>query len=74
MPRPALVIEVSGEVDFDSRNPILIEDTGRRWRLENAGALLVGDHVTIAATKEDFTTLLVRAVTQERWAPYHRHN
>ena len=73
MPNPALVIEVSGEVNFDSRDPILIEGTGRRWRLENATGLLAGDQVTVAATKQDFTTLLVRAVAHEQPA-YHRYH
>ncbi len=74
MAGPSLVIEVSGEVDFDSRNPILVEDGGKRWRLENAGSVFIGDRVTVAATKEDFTTLLVRAVTQQEYVPYHRHH
>jgi hypothetical protein len=43
MPALALVREVSGEIDFDSRNPILVEDDGRRWGLEGASSLLIGD-------------------------------
>ncbi len=78
MPKLGLVIEVSGEVDFESRSPILIEETGRRWRLENASGLLVGDRVKVAATKQDFTTLLVRAMVPAQPAPapaaYHRHH
>lgn len=74
MPRPALVIEVEGEVDFDRRDPILVEETGKRWRLENGGSLFIGDRVKVAATKEDFTTLLVRAVMRQEFLPYHRHH
>ncbi len=74
MPKLGLVIEVSGEVDFESRSPILIEETGRRWHLQNATGLLVGDQVKVAATREDFTTLLVRAVVPTGPAPYHRHH
>ena len=69
MVAPALVVEVSGEIDFDSHNPILVEDGGRRWRLEGASSLLVGDYVTVAATKQDFDTLVVRAVLEEGFAP-----
>lgn len=74
MPKPALVIEVSGEVDFDSRAAVLVEETGKRWRLENAGSLFIGDRVKVAATKEDFMTLLVRAVMHQEFVPYHRHH
>jgi hypothetical protein len=72
MSSPTLLVEVSGEIDFDSRNPILVEDDGRRWRLEGAESLLVGDYVTLAATKQDFDTLVVRAVIDEQFAPFVR--
>jgi hypothetical protein len=74
MPRPALVIEVTGEIDFESRDPFLVEETGRRWRLEDASGLLIGDLVTVAATKEDYTTLRVRALSHAECPPYHRHH
>jgi hypothetical protein len=69
MRRLALVIQVSGEVDYEDRNPVLTERSGRRWRLENASGLLSGDQVTVAATKEDFSTLLVRALVHNEWHP-----
>lgn len=69
MSSPALVIEVSGEIDFDSRNPILEEGNGLRWRLEGAERLLIGDYVTVAATRQDFDTLVMRVVIEEQFAP-----
>jgi hypothetical protein len=74
MPALALVREVSGEIDFDSSSPILVEDDGRRWRLEGASSLLIGDYVRLAVTKHDFNTLLVRAVMEEEFAPVVRAN
>jgi len=73
MARLALVIQVSGEVDFDRRDPILVERSGRRWRLENATGLLSGDRVTVSGTKQDFTSLFVRAVAHEQWLPAASH-
>ncbi len=69
MRRLALVIQVSGEVDYEQRRPVLTERSGRRWRLENAPSLLSGDRVTVAATKQDFSTLLVRALVHDQWQP-----
>lgn len=60
--KPALVEEYSGFVDFDTRNPILETENGRRWRLEGGHSLFIGDDVTIAATQIDEVTLQVRAV------------
>lgn len=74
MPKPALVIEVSGEIDFDSRDPVLVENSGRRWRLEDADGVLIGDLVTVAATREDYATLKVRALNHSSYTPYHRHH
>jgi hypothetical protein len=72
MPALALVIEVSGEIDFDGAGPILVEDNGRRWQLEDGSSLLIGDYVRLAATKQDFNTLRVRAVMEEEFAPVVR--
>ncbi len=65
----AEVIEVSGEVDFESLNPVLVEESGRRWRLQGRSDLLVGDCVTLSATREDCDTLRVRAVAWVQWGP-----
>jgi hypothetical protein len=53
---------------------VLVEDSGKRWRLENAGTLLVEDRVRLAATKSDFAMLSVRAIMNKEFVPYHRHH
>ena len=66
-----MLIEVTGELDFDSRNLILEEDSGRRWRLEGPGAegLLIGDRVTIAATEASTGKLHVVSVLEQDFWP-----
>jgi hypothetical protein len=72
MPKPALVEEYSGSVDFGSHGPVLETESGRRWRLEGGDSLFIGEDVTIAATRLDPTTLRVRAVLQSH-DPYVSH-
>jgi hypothetical protein len=60
----ALVQEYSGTIDFDGLDAVLETGDGKRWRLENAYGLLIGDEVTIAATRLDFATLDVKAVLE----------
>jgi hypothetical protein len=71
MPNLALVREYAGTVDFDSINPILEMEDGRRWRLRNGDGLLIGDEVTIAAVQVGPAMLEVRAVlaTMDPFAP-----
>lgn len=69
VPNVAAVVEVTGEVDYERLDPILVEKSGRRWRLKAGEAFLVGDRVRLSATRQDFDTLLVRAVSWEQWGP-----
>jgi hypothetical protein len=66
-----MLIEVTGELDFDSRNLILEEDSGARWRLQGAAAdgLLIGDRVTVAARKQSSQILHVVAVVEQDFWP-----
>ena len=66
------VIEVTGEIDFDSRNPILEEENGKRWRLVGADHLFISDEVTVAGVRRGESTLEVRAVLHERWGEEER--
>jgi hypothetical protein len=62
MTKPALVRKYAGTIDFDSLNPILETERGRRWRLKGGDGLLIGDEVTIAAVQAGPGTLNVKAI------------
>lgn len=66
-----MLIEVTGELDFDSRNLILEDDSGRRWRLEGPGTigLLIGDRVTVAAAEQTAERLHVITVLEQDYWP-----
>ena len=66
------VIEVTGEIDFDSRNPILEEESGKRWRLVGADHLFISDTVTVAGVERTPGTLEVRAVLHEEYGEEER--
>ena len=64
---PKRVLTLSGEIDFDSRNPILVQDDGQKWLLEGADHLFIGDYVTVSGIQVGPKTLLVKAVADEEY-------